>query len=111
MAASGVPRRQRIEKIAFRYKRFSHRPFPRGWAGRDVAGVCLVMANSTVAGCVSTWLSRDGELDDERWDRLSEALEHLDRVVPVLSAEPHAGRYFKEIRDIGLLVWECDLDI
>ena len=106
-----MSRQERIERIAYRYERSRQRRFPRGWAGRDVADVCLVTAKSAVDACVSTWLKNGGELDDKRWDQLSIALEWLDRVVPALAAEKIVVRYFKETRDIGLLVWECDLDI
>lgn len=46
----------------------SHRnaAFPQRLRYDDVAGVDMVMLDANIAGCVSTWLNRDGSIDDWR---------------------------------------------
>ncbi|WP_392972479.1 hypothetical protein [Streptomyces sp. LN245] len=41
--------------------------FPAGLRGAEPAGIDVVLLDATAAGCVSTWLSDGGALDNVAW--------------------------------------------
>ena len=40
------------------------------------------MLDSNVSGCVNTWLSNGGRIDDWRWDVLADCEQKLNRAIP-----------------------------
>ena len=70
------------------------RRFPAGLGGKDVAGVCVVLLDSSAAGCISTYLS-SGSLDAERVRILKECRRQLSVVIPVLQSGQ--ATYFEEL--------------
>jgi hypothetical protein len=76
---------ERIAEVAGLYADARVQPFPSRLYRVDVEGMEMVMLDADVAGCVSSWLSAHGALDDRRRDILSQRLEDLDQVLPQLT--------------------------
>ncbi|MFI7578215.1 hypothetical protein [Micromonospora sp. NPDC049497] len=67
-----------------------------------MAGVSMMLLDSNVAGCVSTWLHRGGSNDDGRWDILAACEQELLRVIPELDDDEAA--YYQRLLDMTVLV-------
>lgn len=78
-------------------------PFPDGLAGKEVAGVDMVMLDADIAGCVSTWLGNHGRLDEGRKAVLAQCIDDLDRVLPLLQEED-ARSYYERLRRLAQLI-------
>lgn len=59
-------------------------PFPPGLAGADRAGFDLVLVDSDITGCVHTWLSNAGTLDEWRYRVLHRRGDQLGEILTVL---------------------------
>ena len=70
-------------------------PFPAGYGGVEVAGVCVTMLDSNAAGCIHTFILNKGRLDDGRISILSKCRRELEIVIPNLGDE--ARVYFKNL--------------
>lgn len=81
-------------------------PFPSRLRGADVAGFDMVMLDADPTGCISTWLQRQGLLDDWRWNVLAECEQRLVRVIPVLDA--YGREYYQRLLDMTVLTLEAD---
>lgn len=82
-------------------------PFPAGLRGAERADIDLVLLDADIAGCVSTWLSRGGSLDDWRRGVLHRRITDLDRILPVLGATDNAP-YWRRLHRLSCLVSEAD---
>jgi hypothetical protein len=82
----------------------SEAAFPRRLLYDDVAGVEMVMLDADVSGCVSTWLSRDGSIDNWRWNILASRERDLELVLPKLSGQEAA--YYQGLLDMAVLILE-----
>jgi hypothetical protein len=45
------------------WQEHNSKPFPEGQGGREVEGIDLALLDGAIAGCISTFLERGGELD------------------------------------------------
>ncbi|SBT45439.1 hypothetical protein GA0070611_3033 [Micromonospora auratinigra] len=79
--------------------------FPGRLRAVEVAGVHLVLLDSTVAGCVGSWLDHGGELGDRWWDVLAGCERELERVIPELSGDEAA--YCRRLLEMTVLVLEA----
>ncbi|MFC5115050.1 hypothetical protein ACFPN7_13995 [Amycolatopsis halotolerans] len=66
----------------------------------------MVMFDANPAGCISTWLRRQGLLDDWRWNILAECEERLIRVIPELEA--YGLEYYQRLLDMAVLILDED---
>jgi hypothetical protein len=63
----------------------------------------MVMLDTDIAGCYSTWLSQSGPLDGDARRALRQCLEDLDRVVPRLDVSEERV-YYERLRAIAKLL-------
>lgn len=77
-------------------------PFPAGCRGRDIEGIDFVMLDADVAGCVSTFLTRQGSLDLWRTATLGMCYRDATYVLPRMPAE--ARPYFERLERLASLV-------
>ena len=87
-----------INAVAQQWQIWLGRPFPAGYNSEEIKGVDLIMLDTYVASCISTFIGNHGKLDQCRVAILQECLSDLDLVVPLLEGEAHS--YFAELRDI-----------
>ncbi|MFG1658395.1 hypothetical protein ACGFIY_17905 [Micromonospora chersina] len=73
-----------------------------------MAGVSMVLLDSSVAGCVSTWQHRGGNIDHGRWDILAACEQELLRVIAELDDDEAA--YYQRLLDMTVLVLEAPED-
>lgn len=92
----------RLTAVAELWKAHREAAFPGRLRGTDVAGVEMVMLDSDVVGCVSTWLDNGGAVEDRWWDVLATCERQLERVVPELSG--YEASYYRRLLDMTALV-------
>ncbi|MEU6465646.1 hypothetical protein [Streptomyces sp. NPDC046976] len=78
-------------------------PFPPGLRGAERAGVDMVLLDASIAGCVSSWLDRDGSPDTRRLKIADRCVLDLDQVLPLLT-EAEEIEYFRRLRRMAALV-------
>jgi hypothetical protein len=78
--------------------------FPARLTSADANGVEMVGLDSTVSGCVSTWLRNQGRIDDSRWDVLADCEQKLQRAIPALDG--YERSYYQRLLDMTLLILE-----
>ncbi|WP_435113553.1 hypothetical protein [Nocardiopsis synnemataformans] len=66
---------------------------PTGLRVRELAGVHMILLDADVAGCVTTWQSNRGVLDDKRHRALLRCITDLDKVLPLLT-DAQEARYY-----------------
>ena len=82
--------------------------FPSACCGVEIEGTDLVLLDADTAGCVQTFLARDGELDLWRVATLALCYRELAIVVRVLQGE---GRdYFARLENLSRLVLRAVAD-
>ena len=84
----------RMHAFRRRWEAFGRRPFPAGFAGVEIDGVCLATVDSGVAGCLDTFVD-NGWIDSKRQSILARSSQDLARVLPKLEGEP--ASYFGEL--------------
>jgi hypothetical protein len=90
---------KRIEELWSRHVQAS---FPPRCRGKEIKGIDLVLIDADTAGCVSTFLERNGHLDQCRLAILGLCYHHLGLVVAGLKGE---GRdYFSRLEELAGLV-------
>jgi hypothetical protein len=79
------------------WNEFKKMPFPDGYAGKDVNGICVTSLDTFAAGCISAYTS-NGNLDRNRIQVLKSCLDDLDLILPELSEHPK--KYFLSLKQI-----------
>ena len=69
--------------------------FPSDCLGQEIQGVELVLLDTDVAGCISTYLGSKGKLDAQGLAILRSCYRDLAVVLPLL--QPEAAAYFQRI--------------
>jgi hypothetical protein len=98
-----------LNEIGERWQRFSQTGFPSLRGQFEVDGVCLVLADTLAAGCISAFCRRTGggRLDAESGAVLLRTLSNLDRVIARMP-NPEVEAYFRELMAIARAVLEHD---
>lgn len=93
-----------LERIRERWAFFSRRPFPTPNGIVEVDDVCLVSADSAVAGCISTFCdpSSSGRLPLEHAELLRRTVADLERILEQMPADVET--YFRELLAIARAV-------
>ena len=77
---------------------FRAKPFPEGYAGVEVEGICLASLDTFTAGCIDTFVDK-GCLDRRRISVLKDCAKDLNVVVEHLDGE--AKYYFEHLRSLA----------
>ncbi len=77
-----------------RWNKFYLRPFPAGYGGTDVNGICVTSTDSYAAGCIDSFI-KGGSLDSKEISILQRCQDDLAVVLPGL--EGQAQKYFSEL--------------
>ncbi|MFF0752961.1 hypothetical protein [Streptomyces sp. NPDC004267] len=94
-----------LDQLARLWDEFRSMPFPRDFYQREPEGKCMVMMDSTLAGCISSVL--DGPLDDRRRDILRGRITALGAILPTI-ADEYATTYFTHLHGTAVLAAEVD---
>ncbi len=100
---SKLRRLEDLQNIFRVWVRLRQKLFPSNCSGVDVRGIDLVMLDSDVAGCVSTFLTR-GQLDQRQKEYLYFCDECLDVVNRELQA--YEGWYFRQLKALTSAIIE-----
>jgi hypothetical protein len=87
------------------WKAFYGRKFPTGCAGKEIHGIELAMLDSTAAGCIDTFVSNRGKLDNQRLDILRVCETELGIVVHNLTGD--ARDYFRHLHLLTKEILAC----
>jgi hypothetical protein len=84
-----------VAEIESMWDAWRTRSFPSEYAGKDVAGICVTSTDSFAAGCIDTFISRKGKLDEKRISVLKTCKDDLETIVNSLDGE--ARIYFNDL--------------
>ena len=70
-------------------------PFPPGFAGTEVDGICVTSTDTFAAGCIDTFVSSKGRLDEPQIEVLQRCRNELEIVVVTLDG--NAPTYFNDL--------------
>lgn len=77
--------------------------FPEDLGGKDVNGVCVTSIDSYAAGCISSYVGREGKsIDLERYQVLQKCKCDLEEVLPHLDGQ--ALEYFDRLREMCAII-------
>ncbi len=76
--------------------------FPRGYGGEAIEGIDLVLVDSDVAGCVTTFIKNDGQLD--LWRTAILGLCYRDSTIVTSRLSGEAKEYFSRLETLSILV-------
>jgi hypothetical protein len=85
------------------WRKHAHSQFPDRLRGQALAGVDLVTLDADVAACVTACLSSKGALDESQRKILTQSVERLDAVLPLLTTRSES-LYFSRLRDLSALI-------
>ena len=100
---SRLRRLEELQDIFQLWVRLKEKLFPAGCSGQDVRGMDLVLLDSNVAGCVSTFLTRGG-LDEKQQEYLYFCNDCLDTVT--LELHEYEGWYFRQLKALTSAIIE-----
>ncbi len=83
----------------------SNSKFPTGYGGEEIEGIDLVLLDSTVAGCISSFLKNDRQLDLGRTAILGLCYREISIVLRTLKGE--AEEYFTRLESMSKLVLQA----
>src|SRR6185369_10172996 len=87
-----------FEEICNMWDEWKKTPFPKGYAGKEVAGICITTLDTFAAGCIDTFISRKGRLDKRRLSVVEECKKDLEIVVKNIDGK--AQTYFRKLLQI-----------
>lgn len=82
--------------------------FPSDCRGEDIDGVDLVLLDTETAGCISTYLTKRGQINSNQIACLRHCCDELDVVVPELGADARA--YFHRLQRLARLTYNTAND-
>ncbi|MFI0405390.1 hypothetical protein [Actinomadura sp. 3N508] len=91
------------EAVARLWREHVSAPFPARLNGADRAGFDMVMLDADPSGCVWTWLTHGGSLDERRHRTLLVNIDRLDQVLPCLD-EADDPPYWRRLHQMSQLV-------
>jgi hypothetical protein len=93
-----------LRTVAELYEEHKQATFPRRLVVDDANGIEMVSLDSRISGCVSSWLSHGGRIDDRRRVVLTECEQLLNRAIPALDG--HEVSYYRRLLDMTVLILE-----
>jgi hypothetical protein len=84
-----------VDEIRLQWNEWKRIPFPSEYGGKDVAGICVTSLDTFAAGCIDTFVSRNGRLDNQRISVLEKCKNDLEVVVNSLDGNAHT--YFNDL--------------
>ncbi|MCX5166514.1 hypothetical protein ACWD64_21895 [Streptomyces antibioticus] len=96
----------RLDQLARLWDEFMTLRFPPGLYQREPQGSCMVMMDTTLAGCVAS--AMDGPLDDRNRDLLQARTAALGEILPSLRDDEYAAKYFAHLHGMTVLAIELD---
>ena len=84
-----------VNEIRLMWDEWKGIPFPAGYGGRDIDGICLTSLDTFAAGCIDTFICRKGRLDKHRVAVMESCKNDLEVVVPSLKGDAHT--YFNNL--------------
>ena len=93
-----------LTKVSCLWKDHQEAEFPARMRGVEFGQVDMVLLNTYIAGCVSSWIAGHGTLDAERYKVLGRCLADLDRVLHLVKDEQGAT-YYDRLRMMGRVAY------
>ncbi len=93
---------ERFNEIRIRWEGWMNRPFPDGASDIESGEIDLMSIDTFAAGCIDTFVTSRGRLDEERIKILRGCAKALEAVLHELSGEINI--YFAELGDISHLI-------
>jgi len=84
-----------LSEIRVMWENWKTIPFPAGYAGKEVAGICVTSVDTFAAGCIDTFIASKGRLDAGRISILKQCKNDLEVVLD--SLEGDAKTYFNHL--------------
>ncbi|QKW17907.1 hypothetical protein HUT16_01485 [Kitasatospora sp. NA04385] len=95
-----------LDQLAQLWGEFRGMPFPPGFYLREPEGECVVMMDSTLAGCIASAL--DGPLDARHRDILQGRTAKLGTILPSIADDEYATKYFTHLHGTAVLAAEVN---
>lgn len=96
--------KKRIQEIADLWEQHSAAAFPDKLRSMEIDGGDAIMLDATIAGCVQTFLAKQGKLDLWRTSTLGLCCGELPRWIAESSGKEH--KYLKRLQEMARLVLE-----
>lgn len=96
----------KLDQLTRLWDEFRAMRFPPGFYQREPEGECMVMMDSTLAGCIASAL--DGPLDDRRRDILRARTGVLGKILPSIADDEYAAKYFAHLHGTAVRAAELD---
>ena len=87
------------------WNEFLDKPFPEGYAGEEIEGICLATLDTVAAGCIDTFLDNSGRLDQQRISVLQDCARDLHVIVKYLDGK--AKDYFEQLQSLAERILEA----
>ena len=84
-----------VREIRLMWDEWKAMPFPSAYGGKDVAGICVTSLDTLAAGCIDTFITNNGRLDEWRTSVLKQCQGELEAVVSCL--DDSAMDYFNHL--------------
>jgi len=91
-----------MNEIYKQWNDFQNQRYPEGFGGEEIDGIDLTELDSSIAGCVSTFISSGEKLDPERIKILKNCVSDLEKVIQKIRKEGKS--YFSNLHKLGNLV-------
>ena len=91
------------DEVARLWRKHANAEFPARLRGEEVGDVNMVELEADIANCIRGWRSEGGTLDDERSKILTQRIEDLDAVMPLLTSRVEV-LYFERLCQLAVVV-------
>jgi hypothetical protein len=91
------------DEVARLWRKHRHAEFPARLRAEKPADVDLVALEADIVGCVESWRSGTGVLDEEHCSQLTRRIEEIDTVMPLLTSRLEV-LYFERLCQLALVI-------
>ena len=91
------------DEVSRLWRKHQHAAFPARFRGAEIGGVDLVALEADIAGCVQSWRSGGGSLDEDQCQDLTRRIEDLDAVMPQMTSRVEV-LYFERLCQVAVIV-------
>ena len=91
------------DEVSRLLRKHAHADFPDRLRGEAIGGVDLVALEADIVGCVQSWRSGGGTLDEDRSKNLTQRIEDLDTLIPLLTSRVEV-LYFERLCQLAVVV-------